>query len=120
MKHFWTQVAIDEARVVTLDGKPVRTPGRRPLALPTDALAQAVAEEWRAVGTVQMQAAALVADDLLLRADGNGDLTAQARATAGITSAGVGTVTVYGKPACTVRGRPAGPVSCGLLPLPAP
>ena len=51
MKRFWTEVAIDEARVVTLDGKPVRTPGRRPLALPTDALAQAVAEEWRAVGT---------------------------------------------------------------------
>jgi chaperone required for assembly of F1-ATPase len=51
MKRFWTDVAIDDARVVTLDGKPVRTPGRRPLALPTDALAEAVAEEWRAVGT---------------------------------------------------------------------
>jgi chaperone required for assembly of F1-ATPase len=51
MKRFWTEVAIDDARVVTLDGKPVRTPGRRPLALPTDALAQAVADEWRAVGT---------------------------------------------------------------------
>ena len=51
MKRFWTDVAIDKSRVVTLDGKPVRTPGRRPLALPTDALARAVAEEWRAVGT---------------------------------------------------------------------
>ena len=50
MKRFWTDVAIDADRVVTLDGKPVRTPGRRPLALPTDALAQAVAEEWRSVG----------------------------------------------------------------------
>ncbi len=50
MKRFWTDVAIDADRVVTLDGKPVRTPGRRPLALPTDALAEAVAEEWRAVG----------------------------------------------------------------------
>ena len=49
MKRFWTDVAIDEARVVTLDGRPVRTPGRVPLALPTDALAQAVADEWRAV-----------------------------------------------------------------------
>jgi chaperone required for assembly of F1-ATPase len=50
VKRFWTDVAIDADRVVTLDGKPVRTPGRRPLALPTDALAEAVAEEWRAVG----------------------------------------------------------------------
>ncbi|MBD8618734.1 ATPase [Sphingomonas sp. CFBP 13728] len=50
MKRFWTDVAIDADRVVTLDGKPVRTPGRRPLALPSDALAEAVAEEWRAVG----------------------------------------------------------------------
>ena len=50
MKRFWKDVAIDADRVVTLDGKPVRTPGRRPLALPTDALAEAVADEWRAVG----------------------------------------------------------------------
>ena len=49
MKRFWTQVAIDADRVVTLDGRPVRTPGRAPLALPTDAVAAAVAEEWRAV-----------------------------------------------------------------------
>jgi len=50
MKRFWTDVAIDADRVVTLDGKPVRTPGRRALVLPTDALAEAVADEWRAVG----------------------------------------------------------------------
>ncbi|MCU6454022.1 ATPase [Sphingomonas sp. A2-49] len=50
MKRFWTDVAIDADRVVTLDGRPVRTPGRVPLALPTDALAEAVAAEWRAVG----------------------------------------------------------------------
>ncbi len=49
MKRFWKDVAIAD-RVVTLDGKPVRTPGRRPLALPSDALAEAVAAEWRAVG----------------------------------------------------------------------
>lgn len=49
MKRFWTDVGIDEARVVTLDGRPVRTPGRVPLALPTAALAEAVAAEWRAV-----------------------------------------------------------------------
>lgn len=49
MKRFWTDVTIDRQRVVHLDGKPVRTPGRVPLALPTAALAEAVADEWRAV-----------------------------------------------------------------------
>ncbi len=49
MKRFWTDVGVDADRVVTLDGRPVRTPGRVPLALPTDALASAIAGEWRAV-----------------------------------------------------------------------
>ncbi|BCA60514.1 ATP12 family chaperone protein [Sphingomonas sp. HMP6] len=49
MKRFWINVALDEGRAVSLDGKPVRTPGRVPLALPTEALAEAVAGEWRAV-----------------------------------------------------------------------
>lgn len=49
MKRFWKDVAIDGASVVTLDGRPVRTPGRVPLALPTARLADAIAEEWRAV-----------------------------------------------------------------------
>jgi chaperone required for assembly of F1-ATPase len=50
VKRFWREVSVDEAGVVRLDDRPVRTPGRAPLALPTDALAQAVADEWRAVG----------------------------------------------------------------------
>jgi chaperone required for assembly of F1-ATPase len=33
---------------VTLDGKPVRTPARRPLAAPTRELASAIADEWNA------------------------------------------------------------------------
>jgi chaperone required for assembly of F1-ATPase len=49
MKRFWKDVTIDATRGVRLDGKPVRTPGRLALVLPTDALAEAVAEEWRAV-----------------------------------------------------------------------
>ena len=49
MKRFWTHVTIDADRAIQLDGKPVRTPGRVPLALPTDALADAVVAEWRAV-----------------------------------------------------------------------
>lgn len=50
MKRFWREVAIDDDQVIRLDDRPVRTPGRAPLALPTAALARAVAEEWRAVG----------------------------------------------------------------------
>ena len=50
MKRFWQTVSIDADRVVQLDDRPVRTPGRVPLALPTSALAAAVADEWRAVG----------------------------------------------------------------------
>ena len=49
MKRFWTEVSVD-AREVRLDGRPVRTPGRTPLTLPTEALAEAVAAEWRGVG----------------------------------------------------------------------
>ncbi|MBV9860499.1 MAG: ATPase [Alphaproteobacteria bacterium] len=33
---------------VALDGKPLRTPGKRPLVVPTAALAEAIAEEWNA------------------------------------------------------------------------
>ncbi|WP_294203565.1 ATP12 family protein [uncultured Sphingomonas sp.] len=49
MKRFWKDVTVDAERVVRLDDRPVRTPGRVPLALPTPALAEAVAEEWRNV-----------------------------------------------------------------------
>jgi len=49
VKRFWKDVAIDEARGIRLDGKPVRTPGRMPLILPNPAMAEAVAGEWRAV-----------------------------------------------------------------------
>jgi len=50
VKRFWSEVSIDADRVIHLDARPVRTPGRVPLALPTPALAEAVADEWRAVG----------------------------------------------------------------------
>ena len=57
MKRFWKGVAITPERGVMLDGRPVRTPGRVALILPTDALAQAVADEWRAVGETILPAA---------------------------------------------------------------
>ena len=49
MKRFWSEVGVDAAGVITLDRKPVRTPGRLPLAIPHPALADAVGAEWRAV-----------------------------------------------------------------------
>ena len=53
MKRFWTEVAITEACGgwgITLDGRPLKTPARATLAIPSLALAEAVAEEWRACG----------------------------------------------------------------------
>ena len=50
MKRFWKTVVIDDQRGIRLDDRPVRTPGRVTLALPTDALAQGVADEWRTIG----------------------------------------------------------------------
>jgi chaperone required for assembly of F1-ATPase len=49
MKRFWKDVTVDAERGVRLDERPVRTPGRVPLLLPTDILAEAVADEWRDV-----------------------------------------------------------------------
>jgi chaperone required for assembly of F1-ATPase len=52
VKRFWKDVAVAcEAGgwTVKIDGKPLRTPARAPLIIPTERLAEAVAEEWRAV-----------------------------------------------------------------------
>ncbi|WP_137785085.1 ATP12 family protein [Sphingomonas sp. 3P27F8] len=49
MKRFWNEVSLDEGGGVLLDGRTVRTPGRARLALPTAALAEVIAEEWRGV-----------------------------------------------------------------------
>jgi len=49
MRRFWKTVTVEPGNGLALDGKPVRTPGKAPLALPTLVLAEAIAEEWRAV-----------------------------------------------------------------------
>lgn len=57
MKRFYTTVAVTDTLGVTLDGKPVRTPARAELRLPSRALADAVAAEWAAqVGEIKPQA----------------------------------------------------------------
>lgn len=52
MKRFWTGVDVAEhaeGYAILLDGRGVRTPARAPLLVPVEALAQAIASEWRAV-----------------------------------------------------------------------
>ena len=48
VKRFYKAATVGEGRRILLDGKPVKTPGRADLALPTDALADAIADEWNA------------------------------------------------------------------------
>jgi chaperone required for assembly of F1-ATPase len=50
MKRFYKEVSVSAERGVLLDARPVRTPRKALLTLPTTALADAVAEEWRAQG----------------------------------------------------------------------
>jgi len=51
VKRFWKDVTVDpEGRgwAVKLDGRPVKTPARAALSVPTEPLAEAIADEWRA------------------------------------------------------------------------
>ena len=53
MKRFWNEVAVEpdgEGLGIRLDGRPVKTPAREGLVVPTRALADAIADEWRSVG----------------------------------------------------------------------
>jgi chaperone required for assembly of F1-ATPase len=52
-RRFWKRVSVvpqdDGGYGVFLDAKPLTTPERRPLTVPTEALAEAIAAEWEAV-----------------------------------------------------------------------
>ena len=50
-QRFYEAATVGEGFLVLLDGKPARTPARRPLAAPSRALVQALAEEWQAQAT---------------------------------------------------------------------
>lgn len=53
MKRFYKQVetiAAEGGFTLALDGRPVRTPAKMPLIVPTRALADAIADEWAAQG----------------------------------------------------------------------
>ena len=52
MKKFWREVSVlpeGEGFAIRLDDRPVRTPARAELIVPTKALANAIADEWRSV-----------------------------------------------------------------------
>ena len=52
MKRFWKDVSVAPEGGgfgIKLDGRPVKTPARAALVLPTEALADALADEWRSV-----------------------------------------------------------------------
>jgi chaperone required for assembly of F1-ATPase len=54
-KRFWTEAraeAVEGGHAVRLDGRPVKTPARVPLVVPTLPLAEAIAAEWQAQQTV--------------------------------------------------------------------
>lgn len=53
MKRFYKTAEArpaDDGWSATLDGRPIRTPAKRPLVVPTEALARAIADEWSAQG----------------------------------------------------------------------
>ncbi len=54
MKRFYRKAEAAKrvgGHAVTLDGKPIKTPGKRDLLAPSGALAAAIAEEWNSQGT---------------------------------------------------------------------
>lgn len=50
MKRFYKEATVGAGNAILLDGRPVKTPGRVDLAPPSEALAQAIADEWNAQG----------------------------------------------------------------------
>jgi hypothetical protein len=64
-------------------------------------------------GEGTLDASALDAGELLVAADGIGDLSARARYTAQVSNAGTGQVTITGAPRCVIRPANGGPVACG-------
>ena len=54
-RRFWTTAAVEPVAggwQVTLDWRPVRTPGKQPLVLPSRPLAEAIVAEWDAQSDV--------------------------------------------------------------------
>jgi chaperone required for assembly of F1-ATPase len=63
MKRFYKAVSVSEERGILLDARPVRTPSKALQTLPTNALAEAVAEEWMRLSGLANAAIDLIAPD---------------------------------------------------------
>jgi chaperone required for assembly of F1-ATPase len=53
VRRFWKEVAVEpdeDGWTIKLDGRPVKTPARAALVVPTPALAEAIADEWQEAG----------------------------------------------------------------------
>jgi len=53
VKRFWKEVSVERESsgwAIRLDQRPVRTPARASLVVPSEPLAEAIADEWRPVG----------------------------------------------------------------------
>lgn len=53
-KRFYTSASVapeESGHAIRLDGRPLKTPGRRTLLVPRKSLAQAIADEWEAQGS---------------------------------------------------------------------
>ena len=64
-------------------------------------------------GAGNVDATALVVNDLAILQDGTGETRAAARYTAQVNATGLGHVVVTGKPKCLVHAAAGGPVECG-------
>src|SRR5262245_50391955 len=49
-RRFYSEASVADGHAVVLDNRPIRTPARNALKLPTRALAEAVAAEWQGQG----------------------------------------------------------------------
>lgn len=64
-------------------------------------------------GPGRIDAGALRADELTVLVNGTGETRAQARYAANIVNVGLGTITIAGRPKCTVKAPAGGVVRCG-------
>lgn len=67
-------------------------------------------------GPGTIDAAGLDAGDLVVGLDGLGQTSARARYTAQVSSTGLGTISIAGRPKCVVRALSSAPISCGDAP----
>ena len=64
LRRFYSEasaIKVDEGFIVVLDGKPVKTPGKRNLVVPFESVAKAIAGEWQEQGeTINVPAMAML------------------------------------------------------------